>query len=975
MDSIVNSQSKTVAPKQAECKKMRYSIRKVATVGATSALVGTLAFLGATQVKADQVTETAPTVATATTIPETSTASLTVASETATSVTTSEAVESSVAHSEVATAPVTETQPSKTTPSVVEDKTTNTVVTSSLDTTAPTAPTAPTATIATVSTPASTSETAVEAPTSTASSESADTHAEVALKLTENTAANANLSKLNGRIKSIVEDNMTSEQIVALTEEEIKALNKVDFSDDAIKGTGTSLTYRNLKDIVASFLKQDSKLAVPYFKADTIINMPAFNTVDAQTMKKEEIDVWDSWPVQDAKSGVVSNWNGYQLVISMAGAPNKNSNHIYLLYRKYGDNDFTHWKNAGPIFGYNALEDDQQWSGSATVNSDGSIQLYYTKNDTSGGKLNWQQLASATLNLAVENDEVVIKSVENDHILFGGDNYHYQSYPKFMSTFDDDHNHDGNPDRTDNYCLRDPHIIEDNGSRYLIFESNTGDENYQGEKQIYKWSNYGGDDAFNLKSFLNIVNNKHLYNLASWANGSIGILKLDDNEKNPSVAELYTPLVTSHMVTDEVERPSVVKMGGKYYLFTASRINKSTDAEGTVAARKAVGDDVVMLGFVSDSLRGKYRPLNGSGVVLTASVPADWRTSTYSYYAVPVEGSSDTLLVTSYMTNRGGIAGAENKSTWAPSFLIKMNEDDTTEVLPKMTNQGDWIWDKSSESLVHVADQNSAKLPNEDYNVDYYAVSDYGLKPHTYPTVDGSPGVSEARGVLTVTVKDGGDKKADKPETPVSPTEGNHSVDDKTNKPGTSKPADNNQPSADKEDKPTNPTNPDSPARTPFPYYGDHSNDNNSSNDHHVAVPVKPSTGDSVGDRRPVAQAAEIATPVPKTIVATGPTVPTNTVKEESVTETEAPKPVKSEEKVQSHGVDKANEVTKSDESSKGNNTKVAAKLATTPKTPSDSEGSNSNILSILATIFAAIASLALLGYGLVTGKIHLPKK
>lgn len=972
MDSTVNSHSKTVAPKQAECKKMRYSIRKVATVGATSALVGTLAFLGATQVKADQVTETAPTVATATTIPETSTASLTVASETATSVTTSEAVESSVAHSEVATAPVTETQPSKTTPSVVEDKTTNTVVTSSLDTTAPTAPTA---TIATVSTPASTSETAVEAPTSTASSESADTHAEVALNLTENTAANANLSKLNGRIKSIVEDNMTSEQIVALTEEEIKALNKVDFSDDAIKGTGTSLTYRNLKDIVASFLKQDSKLAVPYFKADTIINMPAFNTVDAQTMKKEEIDVWDSWPVQDAKSGVVSNWNGYQLVISMAGAPNKNSNHIYLLYRKYGDNDFTHWKNAGPIFGYNALEDDQQWSGSATVNSDGSIQLYYTKNDTSGGKLNWQQLASATLNLAVENDEVVIKSVENDHILFGGDNYHYQSYPKFMSTFDDDHNHDGNPDRTDNYCLRDPHIIEDNGSRYLIFESNTGDENYQGEKQIYKWSNYGGDDAFNLKSFLNIVNNKHLYNLASWANGSIGILKLDDNEKNPSVAELYTPLVTSHMVTDEVERPSVVKMGGKYYLFTASRINKSTDAEGTVAARKAVGDDVVMLGFVSDSLRGKYRPLNGSGVVLTASVPADWRTSTYSYYAVPVEGSSDTLLVTSYMTNRGGIAGAENKSTWAPSFLIKMNEDDTTEVLPKMTNQGDWIWDKSSESLVHVGDQNSAKLPNEDFNVDYYAVSDYGLKPHTYPTVDGSPGVSEARGVLTVTVKDGGDKKADKPETPVSPTEGNHSVDDKTNKPGTSKPADNNQPSADKEDKPTSPTNPDSPARTPFPYYGDHSNDNNSSNDHHVAVPVKPSTGDSVGDRRPVAQAAEIATPVPKTIVATGPTVPTNTVKEESVTETEAPKPVKSEEKVQSHGVDKANEVTKSDESSKGNNTKVATKLATTPKTPSDSEGSNSNILSILATIFAAIASLALLGYGLVTGKIHLPKK
>lgn len=328
------------------------------------------------------------------------------------------------------------------------------------------------------------------------------------------------------------------------------------------------------------------------------------------------------------------------------------------------------------------------------------------------------------------------------------------------------------------------------------------------------------------------------------------------------------------------------------------------------------------------------------------------------------------------MTNRGGIAGAENKSTWAPSFLIKMNADDTTEVLPKMTNQGDWIWDKSSESLVHVGDQNSAKLPNEDFNVDYYAVSGYGLKPHTYPTVDGSTGVSEAHGVLTVTVKDGKDKKADKPETPVSPTEGNHSVDDKSNKPDTpSKPADNNQPSTNKEDKPATPTNPDSPVRNPFPYFTDRpSNDNNSSDDHHVEVPAKPSTEGSVGDRRPVAQATEIASPVPEAIVATGPTVSTTPVKEESVTETEAPKPAKSEEEVQSHGVAKADEVTKSDESSKDNNTKVAAKLATTPKTPSDSEGSKSNILSILATIFAAIASLALLGYGLVTGKIHLPK-
>ena len=120
---------------------------------------------------------------------------------------------------------------------------------------------------------------------------------------------------------------------------------------------------------------------------------------------------------------------------------------------------------------------------------------------------------------------------------------------------------------------------------------------------------------------------------------------------------------------------------------------------------------------------------------------------------------------------------------------------------------------------------------------------------------------------------------------------------------------------------------------------------------------MKLSTEGSVGDRRQVSQATEIATTVPEAIVSIGPSIPVNAIEEKVVTDTETPKSAKS------------------DETSKDNHIKVAAKLATTPKTPSDSEGSKSNILSILATIFAAIASLALLGYGLVTGKIHLSKK
>ena len=111
MDNTAKSHSKAIAPKQSECKKMRYSIRKVATVGATSALVGTLAFLGVSHVKADQVTETASSVATTTT--EKSTVFIALASETETSTATSEVVNSSSTHSEVETT-VTTSQSSKT---------------------------------------------------------------------------------------------------------------------------------------------------------------------------------------------------------------------------------------------------------------------------------------------------------------------------------------------------------------------------------------------------------------------------------------------------------------------------------------------------------------------------------------------------------------------------------------------------------------------------------------------------------------------------------------------------------------------------------------------------------------------------------------------------------------------------------------------------------------------------------------------
>ena len=167
-------------------------------------------------------------------------------------------------------------------------------------------------------------------------------------------------------------------------------------------------------------------------------------------------------------------------MIAMMGSPKQNDGHIYLLYNKYNDNNFNHWKCAGPIFGYKATPVNQEWSGSATVNKDGSIQLFYADVDTSEGT-NHQKISTVNLKLKVNKKKniITIAKRSNRHVLFEGDGYWYQTYKQWK---------DKNKG-ADNTCMRDAHVISVKGKRYLIFEASTGMANYQGADQVYKWQN------------------------------------------------------------------------------------------------------------------------------------------------------------------------------------------------------------------------------------------------------------------------------------------------------------------------------------------------------------------------------------------------------------------------------------------------------------------------------------------------------
>ena len=550
-------------------------------------------------------------------------------------------------------------------------------------------------------------------------------------------AAKDNYAKLNDTAKKIVTAALREGGMVdlaKLTGTEINALNRVVLTttDD------NQYTLKDYDSIAKKIVNRDSSSQIPLFKGEKIVNMPGLEKVkDAETGEEATMDIWDSWPVQDPETGYVENWNGYQLVVAMIGIPHKGDNHLYLLYSKYGDNNFANWKVAGSIFGYSNDPSTGQWSGSAMLNADGSIQLFYT--DVVYNIENNQRLATATINIGQNADGVYIKSVENDHVYFVGDGTVYQNFSQWQN---------GTNSSVNNPQLRDAHIFKDSdGTYYVAFETATGDLGDEAESSahIYEWGRYGGNAAYNLSEFLKLVDNDTLSQRAAVANGAIGLLKLDMSDpKNPQVATdengklvLYRPLVKTVLSGDEVERPDLIKLNGKYYLFTDGRLTRATDTDLLAKANSTIGDNVAMLGFVSDRFDGGFVPLNGDGLVIDASVPSSWRTATYSYYVVkinPANIKSDkvtvngvtydkdyfvnhVVLVNAYMSNRGEAAGKGLNATLGPSFLVLIDGDKTTVLAYSTTDQGVWDWNEdSAKPELTAASLKEAKASTDSYS-------------------------------------------------------------------------------------------------------------------------------------------------------------------------------------------------------------------------------------------------------------------
>jgi len=229
---------------------------------------------------------------------------------------------------------------------------------------------------------------------------------------------------LDAAINNQTLQNLTDQQITSLNAAALKYYDNPNKMAEI-----NTITYKHFDDLINQLNEQPVALAVPKFNSGNIKNLPAVTTKSAQTGEVANLDIWDSWMVQDAITQRVAEIKGYQVMFALAGLPsNPSDTHLYMLSAPYKATAISDWKMVGPVFGYEAVPWNQEWSGSATLNDNETIQLFYTRvqwnNDL---RQNMQKIH--TVNIVVKEDEnktLYIKNIKNDHLIFEGDGKNYQ---------------------------------------------------------------------------------------------------------------------------------------------------------------------------------------------------------------------------------------------------------------------------------------------------------------------------------------------------------------------------------------------------------------------------------------------------------------------------------------------------------------------------------------------------------------------
>lgn len=300
-------------------------------------------------------------------------------------------------------------------------------------------------------------------------------------------------------------------------------------------------------------------------------------------------DLWDMWPLR-MRDGTTASVNGGRLWFILSapiiGGPNERHflARIRLLFECEGS-----WVDLGLALPADFGPGNREWSGSAILDDDGYVRLFFTAAGNMGEVGGFRQrlvCTRARLDCSGALPQLAGWTAPVECVAPDGRDYRIVDQ------------HDGAIGKIK--AFRDPGYFRDpaDGASYLLF---TGS--------------------------LAASSSNH--------DGCIGLARARDDDL--SDWQLLPPLMTADALNNELERPHMVHRDGLYYLFWST--------QSTVFAPGGPIGPTGLYGMAAPTMRGAYVPINGTGLVL-ANPP----TEPYQAFSWHVQAD---LSVTSFVDSWG----------------------------------------------------------------------------------------------------------------------------------------------------------------------------------------------------------------------------------------------------------------------------------------------------------------------------------
>jgi levansucrase len=379
------------------------------------------------------------------------------------------------------------------------------------------------------------------------------------------------------------------------------------FALTAVPSGASAATYSPFDDFTAVWSRAQA-LKVRSDPTNTKPRIPP----DFPIMTRERW-VWDTWPLTNLDTQPI-RYRGWHVIFSLT-APRDipfGDRHWYARIGFFYSRDGKSWRYGGNLFPGAIAFGSREWAGSTVLIGD-EVHVFYTASGGDqappGERTNpLQRLATASGRIHADANGVWFTGLRNQRIIAEPDGRLYQTLAQSQAG-------------PIIYAFRDPFAFRDpeDGEVYLLFEGNTGGT--------------AGSHSCGPRELGPVPPGHQVPPESRFYTGNIGLARA--TRANLRRWQLLPPLLSANCVNQQTERPHLVIQHGDYYLFTIS--HTFTFAPGLT------GPDG-LYGFLGESLRSEYRPLNASGLVL--GNPADAPTQQYSEYVMPnwlVESFIDTL--------------------------------------------------------------------------------------------------------------------------------------------------------------------------------------------------------------------------------------------------------------------------------------------------------------------------------------------